>query len=748
MILKKLLWLILARWRVGALMASILVLPLLAWWLLPRPQLMDGVSFSKVVRDRNGELLRIACSADGKYRIHVDEVPAKVVELVVGYEDKRYWEHAGVNLASVGRAVFNLLSGSQAHGGASTLTMQVARLRYHLRTRSLTGKIWQILKAIQIERHFSKEQILGAYFDLAPYGRNVEGIGAASLIYFGKSPGELNRQETAALVMLPQSPARRAPRDGQEPKGLIQARHRLVSSLGRPADSLDSLPLRFRRIEDLPFHVPHAVSALLPRLEPESRLTIDLRCQEAVRSVLTRFVSQHEADGIKNAASLVLDTRTMETVAYVGSADYSNRLILGQNDGTRQRRSPGSALKPFVYALALEQGLINPSTLLYDAPGRFGNYTPENYDRAYDGPIPARVALAKSRNLPAVQLASSLRTRRFYDFLAECEIGGLRSSDEYGLSAVLGTVDLSMQDLVRLYAALVNGGRLRPLRLSLADPLSAGKQVLSAEAAFLTCTMLQENSDALNLKNFPGAPIGWKTGTSNGFHDAWCVGVIGDYVVAVWIGNFNGRSNPSFLGRTAAEPLFAAICTELTVRLLAAPFKIQPPRGINVRQVDVCAVSGCLPGAACQHLRKEWIIPGVSPINICRIHRLETGPTENWDSQATIFFQQAGLARRTEQTPERTNASFSPTRGPALRILNLPSHVGRDLVQNVEDRRILLQANSPAGSKRIYWFANREFLGTNSAGGSLNWQPRAGSYAIFAIDDLGNGDAKHIVIDD
>jgi penicillin-binding protein 1C len=722
-------------WRIALLLSIGLLLIGSGWYFLPRPLLMEGVTFSSTVRDRHGALLWLTTASDQRYRIRVrvDEVPEDLIAAVMTQEDRSYWQHIGVNPFSLARAAGEFIVGGP-RSGASTLTMQVARLRYHLNTRTIPGKFWQILYALRIERHYDKAQILEAYFSLAPYGRNIEGIGAACLIYFGKKPKELSRQEILALAVLPQSPAKRSPVHGVDPESLLRARERLNRLTWH--DPLADLPLHYRRIEELPFFAPHSVQAALRRENGDLCLTLDLTAQRITQTELQQYLRDRSTAGINNAAALLIDSESMEVLASLGSGGFWNRSIAGQNDGTCQFRSPGSTLKPFVYGMAVDHGLINPSSLLFDAPARFGNYLPENIDGSYDGPIPARLALVRSRNLPAVTLAARLGQDALYQFLIAAEVRGLKPNNPYGLSAVLGTVDITLADLAKLYAALLNKGRVKPLRTFLNDPKTEGVQMLSPEASFITLDMLTTSEAAIHLPTAPSVNLPYKTGTSTGFHDAWCCGVIGRYVLVVWIGNFNGKSNPSFTGRTAAVPLFLRIASKLAADKKISVNPLSPPAGANLIKIDVCSVSGCIVGPHCPHTKKEWVIPGVSPITRCHLHGTEG--LEDWDSEAERFFETLGLPRRPTQSSDPNSE---------VQILSLPRVISWQGTQRQSERIIALRAQTGKQVRQLFWFANRSFLGTSQHGDAFYWSPGPGAYTIAATDDQGHTASTQITVE-
>jgi penicillin-binding protein 1C len=379
--------------------------------------------------------------------------------------------------------------------------MQVARLHYRIPSRTLRGKLSQILRAVLLELRYSKDELLEAYLNLVPFGKNIEGVSAASLIYFGKPVRKLELFEALTLAVIPQSPLRRAPAhvdSGEEAsagQALLRARAALYAKwvTRHPAAARDEalmrLPVTLRDTSRLPFLAPHAVESILAG---ESRLpsrhgneivtTLSLPLQQIVERQLKGYVARNRRIGITNAVAMLVDTRDLGVRAVVGSADFHNAAIDGQVNGVLARRSPGSTLKPFIYALGIDQGVIHPLTMLKDAQTSFGTYSPENFDGRFAGPISAKDALVRSRNVPALWVASKLTNPSFYAFLKTAGIAHLRSEEHYGLSLVLGGGEVSMEELGMLYAALANRGVLRPLRYRQNDPEVAGVRVLSDEA--------------------------------------------------------------------------------------------------------------------------------------------------------------------------------------------------------------------------------------------------------------------------
>src|SRR6266700_799360 len=465
------------------------------WLALPKPPLLDDVSFSQCVRDRSGKLLRVTLTSDQKFRIRIPlrDISPELIDATLRYEDKYFARHPGVNPVALIRSGFGLLHRGPRSGG-STITMQLARLRFHLQTRTPGGKFIQIVRALELERHYSKAQILEAYLNLAPYGRNIEGAGAASQIYFGKTAARLTGPESISLSVIPQSPSRRALFSDRENQSLNAAQDNWYDRSRTDSGAQFSSRLFQARAQTaIRMLAPHFVWQVLGAEKGRDVIvtTLDLDRQQLVERRIAGYIQANRNRGMQNAAAMLVDVRTMDVLAQVGSANFFNLEIQGQVDGTRSPRSPGSTLKPFVYALALDQGLIHPLSILADAPRSFGDYDPENFDREFVGPIRACDALGRSRNLPAVELASQLADPTLYEFLRGAGVPLPRSESLYGLSLPLGGAEIKMEDLVRLYAALANNGELRPLRRKASDPISThGQQIILPEAAFLTLEML------------------------------------------------------------------------------------------------------------------------------------------------------------------------------------------------------------------------------------------------------------------
>jgi len=755
--------------------------------LLPKPHLLDETSFSSCYTDRDGHLLRLGLAEDDRYRVYVplEKISPTLVEMTLLHEDRFFREHAGFNAVALARAGWFALSGMGPHVGASTLTMQLVRLHYHLHTRTPWGKFCQIMAAIHMEAHCSKHDILEAYLNTAPYGRNIEGAGAASLIYFGKEPAALTPVEAMTLAVLPQSPSRRSPGSPAHEVALRRAREVLLSQwlVRHPEDArlreVLAMPLQMMLPRDLPFLAPHLVDEMIEREDAprgEIRLTIDAEAQGVLEREISEYVTTHEVEGLKNACALLVDYRTMEVRAAVGSADYRRVDINGQVDGLRMQRSPGSALKPFVYALALDQGLIHPNSLLRDAPMSFAGYDPENFDHAFAGPIRARDALIQSRNIPAVDLESRLDPcRNLYTLLRDTGLPRLQPEAHYGLTIALGSAEVSPEELAALYAMLANRGVYQSLRFETEQPVVAGMPLLSPEASWLTLDMLKDaiRPDMPNLSPLAQAarPVAWKTGTSFSYRDAWTAGVFDHDVLVVWVGNFDGSSSGQFVGRTAAAPLFFSMLEALRLRK-AAPadtcFTFRPE--LNLVHVPLCAESGCLAGPNCPRVTSGWFIPGKSPITACTVHRRVwidnrtglrlSGFPENpstahqevcefWPSEFARLFREAGLPRvgppaLAEIAPHGTGSNGGS--GPRITSPHM-NRVYQVRIGAENPETLNLEAAAETARDQVYWFVDSAYLGTSAASTPLPWKPVVGRHTIRVVDELGRADSRVIEVE-
>jgi penicillin-binding protein 1C len=759
-----------------ALVILAMVLVAVRFW--PRAPLSQRISSSTAVLDEEGRLLRLTMASDQQYRLWtpIDKVSPDFVAALLLHEDQHFYAHLGINPISLARAAAITYSGGMRQGG-STITMQLARLLYGLNTRPVSGKLEQIVLALGLELRYSKRELLEAHINLLPYGGDVQGVGAASLIFFGKTPAQLALNEALTLVLVPQAPTLRSPLSKGESASLTAARRRLfaqwVTLHPRAADQagLITLPLHYNSTRELPFEAPHFTAAILSHGAASThivRTTLDLARQRLIERVLQGYVREQERLGAHNAAALLVDTHDMGVKAMVGSARFSDGSISGQVNGTLAKRSPGSALKPFIYALAIDEGLIHPLTMLKDAPSSFGTYSPENFDGRFAGPLSATEALIRSRNVPAVALTAKLSQPSLYDFLREAGIAHMASQQHYGLSLALGGGEVTMEEMAALYAMLANEGVLRPLRHRAQERVSVGTRLLSEQAAFLTETMLVENPrpDDSPVRTRKAVQVAWKTGTSWGFRDAWTAGLFDHYALVVWVGNFDGTSNPAFVGIQTAAPLFFRIFDALhAVETAMADLTLRPPPGVT--HVAVCAASGDLPNAECPQTVLTWFIPGKSPIRMSDVHRrvwydTRTGNEvcppydpqfvrsevfEFWPSDVMRLFEEAGMPRRQPPAPASCHPEAADN-GRAPQIKSPLSNTTYTLrAGRIAGETIPLAATTDGAVRTVHWFVDDAYVGTSRPDVAVGWVPgRSGEFTVRAIDDQGRAASRTLRI--
>ena len=760
-----------------------IIITLIATWAIIKifftPPLLNDAIFGTAYFDKKGELLRITLAPDDKYRLYtpLSEISPDIIRATILYEDKYFYYHPGINPIALFRATISYLSGAPHPAGASTITMQVARMKYDINTREIMGKLKQIAAAIYLDLFYSKDEIITAYLNMAPYGGNIESIGAASQIYFDKPPKNLTTIESITLATIPQNPNRRGLNTASGLQNMMKMRgdlvRRWIAETGSDKNlvTLAQMPLSARTTRELPFHVPHFVNfeiSRTPTNESFVTTTLDLGLQRELERTMAAQITRGRSRGITNAAAILVNYKTMETVAYIGSADYFDKSIYGENDGVRARRSPGSTLKPLIYATAVDMGLIHSMTLLRDAKINFGVYAPENSDSEFFGPVLARDALTHSRNIPAINLLRQIGIRNFYNILTASGVTNLKSPEHYGISVALGGAETSMFELADIYTTMANLGLRRDIRTNINAPTNKENetQILSPEAFFITLDMLAHQSTP--TKNIPFAkkqtmPIRhyWKTGTSSSFRDAWTAGIFGDFVLIVWVGNFDGTPNNAFSGALAAAPIYFALA-DATQKYYAAhnvPIKNNNflRDDMNISTVEMCDGVGGLAGKHCPKSVMAYFIPGKSPITTSSIYRAvpvdnKTGLRacnhnpktthmeifEFWDSEYLDMFSRAGITRNTPPPfmPGCDLDSVTSTRAAPV-ILSPIDGTRTVILSDNNTQQIAFRAISDMTDAKIFWFLNDEMIGTTASGETLVYDTPIGDYTVRIMDEMG-----------
>jgi penicillin-binding protein 1C len=702
---------------------------------------LERLPTSVVLADRTGVPLRVRLGAGGfdcrpGYRAEREHWIAKAL---VAAEDRRFWEHPGIDPLALGRAAAQNLVFGRRVSGASTLSTQVIRMM-EPRPRTLPTKLVEAFRALQLERLRDKNQILGHYLDRAPFGGNVVGIEAAAQRYFGKNAAELSLAEAALLAGLPQSPSRlrpdrhpeRAKRrqayvlERMEACGYVTARER-QDALAQPLNP---------RLGEYPFLAPHfcdwAGVPARPTAGGAVRTTLDLGMQRLAEEALRTHLAGIAA---RDGAVVVIEVATGAVRAMVGSPDYSDPRA-GQVNAAMAPRAAGSTLKPFAYALALDRGLVTPASMLADVPLRFRDFDPRNFSLDFRGLASVREALVASLNLPAIEIQRRVGQPRLHATLRDLGLASIdKLPDHYGVGLVLGGAEVRLLELANAYAALARGGGWAPLRaVDLATPPTA-RPVFSAEACWLVADMLSGDERAMDATGHAAdvrlPKMAWKTGTSAGLRDAWTIAWNPQYVVGAWVGNADGAASDSLVGRKAATP----IAWNLARRLYPdneGPWFARPA---GVERREVCAESGCAPGPHCAHRTEDWGIAKVSLHEACSMHR--NGRETAWPAAFAAFFGR----RAPEGTPSPAAGLRILSPAPGTRFRKVPDETG------ALSQRLALDAAAESAQETLHWFVNDRPVGRSTPGKPLYWPLERGTHQIVCSTAGGRSDRIQIAVE-
>jgi len=731
------------------------------WVALPLPRALTAPPrvASLTLEDRNGLVLRSTRAGDGSLQrwLSLAEIDPDLLEAFVAGEDHRFYEHHGVDARAVGRALKDNLRARRVRSGASTITMQLARLLRPGAGRTWLGKVIQAFWALRLEAHLSKQQILEQYLNRVPLGQGTVGVDAAAALYFNASATRVSLGQAALLAGLASAPSTDNPFVAPE-----RARSRRALVLGRighygyaPRDQLDRAshePLVPPRAAP-PFLAPHFTSRVLQWLDTTVnggtwRTSLDLPLQTALEAEVRHTVTSLSDRGVRQAALVVLDNVTGELLAWVGSPDFWADSA-GQVDMVVSPRQPGSALKPFLYGLAFDRG-YTPASVLPDVPRAYptstGPYQPRNYDRRFHGPVRAREALASSYNVPAVDLADRVGAASLLRVLHGAGFGSLtRSAQYYGLGLALGNGDVTLLELANGYRGLAAGGVWHAVEWRSIDPgqpRAEDRRFVSVGSAALVLDILSDPTARIpgfgveTPFDFP-FPAAVKTGTSHHFTDNWAVGVTGGFTVAVWVGNFDGQPMRGVSGVTGAGPLLHRAMLVTARRY--APGDLASPRAAGATRVRICALSGLRATAGCADL-DEWFLPGTAPTTECDWHQ---GGVVTWPAEYVEWAEQNGKAAASETAADKTAAGETAAdkaaaRGGGAQFQIVSPRAGdRYQIPPGMDARyatIALRASTTPGDGAIRWFVDgRRVL-------ESRWALQPGSHVIRAVTASGASD--------
>lgn len=719
--------------------------------------------YSTLVYAADGSLLHAFLSPDEKWRMEfeLDEITPQIKQAFIAKEDRFFYQHPGVNPFAAFRASLqNLLSGRR-ESGASTITMQAVRL-IEPRPRTFVNKLIESVRAFQLEWHYGKEEILRLYLNRVPCGGNIEGIKAASHFYFGKPPVRLSLAEVTTLTIIPNRPSSLNP--GKDPTALLGARNTWLRRFQQqdafhPSEIEDALkePLQISR-KAKPNAAPH-LSLRLHRSHPgQTQLHTNLEpaMQLAVENLAAAHVNHLKSEGVTNAAAIVIHNPTRKVVAYMGSNDFADSTHHGQVDGLQALRSPGSALKPMVYALATDQGLITPKRVLYDIPANFAGYQPENYDGGLRGPVSAEKALSWSLNIPAVRLLKDLTVDRMAETLSRTGFASIeKQTPQLGLSLALGGCGVTPEEMGGLYAMFASYGAYAPLRYLEDDPVREPVPILSPQSAWILAEMLTQTNRPdlpMSWKSSEDVPqIAWKTGTSYGRRDAWSIGYNPRFTVVVWVGRFSGEPVPSISGAETATPLLFKIFREID-RQSRKEWYLQPP-GIETHWV--CAATGLPPGELCNQLSLDLHLSNQRKPATCDhrvLVRISPDTSESYCMSCSPDFGFAEIPF-INASPELT-AWYRSTASP---IATIPPHnphcervfhgsgpritspvAGMEYwVSPSDSLKLALQAQVESDVRQVLWYLDDRLLGATPAGGVMFCLPESGFHKVTCTDDKG-----------
>ena len=757
------------KWTLAALLIALVFF----YFSLPKSLFDDPAS--TVVFDRNGKLLGARIAEDGQWRFpESDSVPEKFTACITTFEDRYFFSHPGVNLFSVFRALRQNLAAGGIVSGGSTITMQTIRLSRKGKSRTVWEKLVEMWLALRLECAFSKQEILAKYASHAPFGGNVVGLDAAAWRYFGRSAHNLSWAESATLAVLPNAPALIHP--GRNRDALLEKRNRLLNELLR-REKIDSLTCTLAKKEplpDKPLPLPETAPHLVARLDKERRgkishATIEENFQCRCTGIVNRHVERLSGNGIHNAALMVLDNQTGEVLAYVGNTTLD---LPGEHgravDIITSPRSSGSILKPLLFAAMLDAGELLPTTLVADIPTTISNYSPKNFNVTYDGAVPAREALIRSLNVPAVRLLGQFGQDRFYHLLKDCGFTTLYfDADHYGLSLILGGAEVNLWDLCRVYSGLANhlsGYPEHPThhmdepRLLREDHTSeTGPEIrYSPGAIFSTFEAMKEVNRPEGESGWEAflssCPIAWKTGTSFGFRDAWAVGVTPGYSVGVWCGNADGEGRPGLTGVTAAAPVLFDVFD-----LLPGTGWFETPWD-EMEEIAVCAESGMRPGMFCEKTDTVLVPLAGLRTGACPFHQLihldesekyrvhagcypaERIKTKSWFKlpPAMAWFYRA--RNPFYQNPPPWKPGCNPAEENPMQLIwpDRPSKIYLPKEIDGSLGKVIFEAAHQNPGTTVFWYVDDQYLGETVREHKMEMQPAEGNHRLVLLDAEGN----------
>ncbi len=735
------------------------------------------VPYSQTVYDGAGNAVHAFLSKDQKWRLKVrnDEISPLLKKVFIAKEDQYFYSHYGINISSIARALFNNLLKRKKTSGASTITMQVARLLAP-KKRTYGNKFIEAFRAIQLESKYSKDEILNMYFNLIPYGGNVEGIKSVSLLYLQKNPQKLSLAEAVALAIIPNRPSSLNIKKNyativtERNKWLLLLQNKGIFS---QKDVSNAIAEPFVPVyKPLPYRIPH-LAIRLRKENPhvtEIHSHIVLETQYRTAEILRNYVQKLKKYNIYNGAAMVVDNKTHQVVSYVGSNDFFDEDHAGQCDGVHAIRSPGSTLKPLLYALAFDKGQLTFQTTVEDIPCEIKGYAPQNFDKKFRGKITIETALLYSLNIPAVKIIDEYEVKNFVDKLVKLNFKQIKKDkDKLGHSVILGGCGATLEEITQMYTAFANIGKFKNLELHNTTknrPLTHKKEpsmdMVSPAAAYMVTETLSNLTRpdipnyAENMEN--NFNIAWKTGTSYGKRDAWCMGYTPQYTVGVWLGNFDNSPVAELVGVELAAP----VLFEIFKAISNTKDKTWYHKPQNLSSRIVCTESGLPPNYFCKSFTNDWFLAGVSKYNLCEHLKEydvsanekisyckdcvpETGYKKllysNLSADLINYYDNNHVIYK--KIPEHNPLCQSNFNKQKISILHPQEH--KIYYTDEKEAHIKLECAAASSVKHIYWYVNDKFIGKYAKNEEVFIKLKPQKAKISCTDDLGN--TKHVEIE-
>lgn len=736
-----------------------------------------AIPYSTLITDKKGEILHAFLSTDEKWRMYVElkEITPTLRKAILAKEDKYFNYHFGVNPVAIFRAAFNNITKNRRTSGASTITMQVVRM-LNPDERTYWNKISEILRAIQLEIFYSKDEILQMYLNLVPYGSNIEGIKSASYLYFQKSPDRLSLAEVTTLAIIPNRPT--SLRLGTKNPLIVEERNKWLKRFQQAKlfdnqlinDALRE-PLTVARHE-APKDAPHLSLRLKKQFADEAIIhaSVSKAIQAKVEQMVANYMNRTRAMNINNAAVLVINNETMQVEAYVGSAGFNDKLDGGQVDGVQAIRSPGSALKPLLYATAFDKGIITPKNIINDVPTNFNGFEPENFDRKFNGKVSVEFALANSLNIPAVKVVKDLTKTVLIEQLKKADFQTVKKQEkELGLSIVLGGCGVTLEEMTQLYAAFANDGSWQKVQLlenEFAEKKVNTTSIISSSATYLITEILAQIKRPDLPNNFDYTyrlpKIAWKTGTSFGRRDAWSIGYNKKYTVGVWVGNFSGEGVPELSGAEIATPLLFQIFNTIDYNTSSVWFR--QPKDVVSRQV--CAESGDLPSEYCSNKILDYSIKNISHTRKCtHLKKIYVNFSEsmsyctqclpvdgykeklysNLAPELISFYELKHILYEKIPTHNPNCTRFFKTTNNAPIITN-PNNGSEYFLSEKDTQQMQLACQTANDVREVYWYINDRLLQKASANKPVFFTPNLGKLKISCTDDKGRSSSISVMV--